>query len=86
MTKNECFRRINLCATKARESALKYAQNPDAAEKTVRGDLYVEELRKGDFRIRIQEKRIKERALKMGYGQDEAKHAISQYTRFLNDG
>lgn len=86
MKREEAFRRIELCVRAGRTSARKMGVSQDIAERTIRGDVYVEELKKGDFRIRVWKERIRNRALLNGFDTTEALHAIQQYERFFNDG
>ncbi len=75
-----------MCVRAGRRAALKIGSDQDRAERTIRSDVYVEELRKGDFRIRVWKQRIQARAILHGFDASEAQRAIQQYERFFNDG
>jgi hypothetical protein len=84
LSKAEAFRRVELCVQAGRKSAIKIGSSPDIAERTIRGDVYVEETKSGVFRIRVWKHRILDRAVAADYGANEAMHAIRQYEQFFN--
>jgi hypothetical protein len=85
VSKEEAFRRIELCVQAGRKAAKNIGSSPTAAELTIRKDVYVEETKSGVFRIRVWKHRIIERALLGGYDTAEAAKAIKQYEQFFNE-